>query len=211
LGIYGVRDKFTGEIIDVEERFQTFVPVRDCQQNFVALCDEVFASHTFKSHNSSVNFLNRKFQHQLRIEGKYEGVENTFMSFFDWVSLNWYHVVGTGNVAHFLAGCRVEQIRSWGGVLSYCAKYMSKADSENFMSDIATGRSWGVHNRVSMPWAKLIELPLDDEMGVRLRRVARHFLERRLGRRVQRHYGVTVYCDVAQWKRLLARPPDQPF
>jgi hypothetical protein len=133
------------------------------------------------------------------------------MNLFDWISLAWYHVVGTGNVEHFLAGCRVEKIRTWGGVLSYCAKYMSKADAENFLVDVPTGRSWGVFNRAYVPWAKMIELPLDIETGIRVRRIARRYLEHKLGRRVQRHYGMTVYCDVAQWKRLLARPPDVPF
>jgi len=57
----------------------------------------------------------------------------------------------------------------------------------------------------------MISLPLDDEMGVRVRRVARRYLEHKLGRRVQRHFGITVYCDSSQFKRLLLRPPDVPF
>jgi hypothetical protein len=133
------------------------------------------------------------------------------MSFFDWVSLAWYHVVGTGNVDHFLAGCRVERIRTWGGVLSYCAKYMSKADSENFMADVPAGRSWGIFNRACMPWAKLIELDLDDDVGNRVRRICRRYLEHRLGKRVQRHYGLTLYCDTAKFIPLFAPPIDAPF
>jgi hypothetical protein len=106
----------------------------------------------------------------------------------------------------------VEKIRSWGGVMSYCAKYMSKADSENFMSDVETGRSWGIFNRVNMPWAKLVEFNLDDDAGIRLRRIARRYLSKRIGRPVQRHYGMTLYCDVAQWKRLVElSPPADPF
>jgi hypothetical protein len=195
---------------------ESFVPVRDCQQSFSGLCNEVLKQHVFKSMRSGEKFSTRKVLHDCRIENAHHiaetfGLAQTFMSFFDWVSLAWYHVVDSHNVDHFLAGCRVERIRSWGGVLSYCAKYMSKADCENFMADVAAGRSWGIFNRAVMPWAKMVELELDDEAGVRLRRVARHYLERRLGRRVQRHYGVTLYCDVAQFKRLLARPPDSPF
>ena len=133
-----------------------------------------------------------------------------FMGFFDWISLAWYHVVGSGNTDHFLAGCRVEKIRTWGGVLSYCAKYMSKADSESFLSDVAYGRSWGIFNRALMPWATIVEFPLDEDVGVRVRRIARRYLERQLGRRVQRHFGITVYCDASQFKRLLEEP-DAPF
>src|ERR1035438_765215 len=99
------------------------------------------------------------------------GDDSRWMGFFDWVSLAWYHVVGTGNVNHFLAGCRVEKIRTWGGVLSYCAKYMSKADSENWMADVPAGRSWGIFNRAFMPWAKLVTIPLTDDVGNRVRRI----------------------------------------
>jgi hypothetical protein len=195
---------------------ESFVPIRDCQQSFSALCDEVTKNHVFKSEGAASRFVDRKIFHNWRVDDAEHiadkmGVERTFMSFFDWVSLAWYHVVGTGNVDHFFAGCRVEKLRSWGGVMSYCAKYMSKADSENFMSDVETGRSWGIFNRANMPWAKLVEMNLDDVAGTRLRRIARRFLEKRIGRRVQRHYGMTLYCDVSQWKRLLARPPDVPF
>lgn len=194
---------------------ESFVPVRDCQQSLSGLFQDVLRGHQFESQRSGERFLNRKWSHDLRIEEpealRRKGVEHTYMSFFDWVSLNWYHVVGTGNVDHFLAGCSVERIRSWGGVLSYCAKYMSKADSENFMEDIAVGRSWGIFNRAMVPWAKLVHLELDDDVGNRVRRIARRYLEHRMGKRVQRHYGLTLYCNTAQFKTLLVNPPINPF
>jgi hypothetical protein len=198
-------DKETGK-----ELVGSFVPVRDCQLAFSDLCGQVLSQHVFKTVRSADCFLTRKAVHEYRSEFA-AAVEQSFMSFFDWLSLAWYHVVGTGNVDHFLAGCRVERIRSWGGVLSYCAKYMSKADSENWMADIPTGRSWGIFNRVCMPWAKMVELPLDEDTGVWIRRIARRYLERRLGHSVKRHFGITVYCDVGQFKRLLGKPPDAPF
>jgi len=214
--VWGLPQRVVGVGEDGKPVDESFIPVRDCQQSFSGLCARVLEQHEFKSLRSGTRFADRKSRHEYRVKDskhieEKRGVEHTFMSFFDWISLAWYHVVGTRNVDHFLAGCRVERIRSWGGVLSYCAKYMSKADSENFMTDVAAGRSWGLFNRAVMPWAKMIELPLDDDAGVRLRRVARHYLERRLGKKVQRHYGVTVYCDASQFMRLLARPPDSPF
>jgi hypothetical protein len=58
----------------------------------------------------------------------------------------------------------------------------------------------------------MIEMPVDDDVGVRLRRVARRYLEHRLGKRVQRHYGITLYCDTAIFKKLLDNgKPDTPF
>jgi hypothetical protein len=133
------------------------------------------------------------------------------MSFQDWASLAWYYVVDSHNLAHVQAGVRVERVRTWGGVMSYASKYLSKADAE-FMSDIQWGRSWGVFNRACVPWARMLELELDNDVGVRLRRVARRYLERRSGRRVRAPYGITLYCDVARFRRLWEEhsPPD-PF
>jgi hypothetical protein len=138
------------------------------------------------------------------------GFEPACMSFQDWVSMAWYHVVGGGDINHFSAGARVERVRTWGGVVSYAAKYMSKADAE-FLGDVPYGRNWGIFNRAAMPWAKMIELELDEETGVRLRRVARRYLEHKVGRRWKAPYGITLFCDGAQFLRLLRPPPDTPF
>jgi hypothetical protein len=193
------------------DHWESFVPVRNAQSDFSGLCGEVVGQYQFPSKRSAMSFLDRKWRHEQRCALALVDPVASYMSFFDWISLAWYHVVDSRNHAHFLAGCRVERIRTWGGVMSYCAKYMSKADSENFMADVPTGRSWGIFNRELMPWAKMVELDLDDDAGVRIRRIARRYLERRLGRRVQRHFGITLYCDVAQFTRLLEHPPDTPF
>jgi hypothetical protein len=214
--IWGLPQRCRGEKSAENYFEESYVPVIETQQSFSGLCAKILKEHTFHSFTSANKFHTRKFAHDYRVEDaehiteKY-GREYSFMSFFDWVSLAWYHVVGTGNTSHFLAGCRVERIKTWGGVLSYCAKYMSKADSENFMTDEATGRSWGIFNRAFMPWAKLIEVDLSDDVGNRVRRIARRYLEHRLGKKVQRHYGLTLYCDTAKFLPLFARPPDVPF
>jgi hypothetical protein len=199
----------------VADVLESFVPVRDAQQKFDLFADKVWAEHSFEKPGSRDRFGIRWARNRMRVHD-HLGVErerdvNTWLSFADWISMAWYHVVGTGNLDHFLAGCRVEKLRSWGGVVSYCAKYMSKSDSENFLSDISFGRSWGIFNRAYIPWAKMIELPLDEDAGIRLRRVMRRYLEHQRGCRVQRHWGVTIYCDVKQFSRLLAREPDAPF
>lgn len=151
----------------------------------------------------------RRFEHQQwTCEGDMEkfGFESSCMSFQDWVSMAWYHVVDSHDVNHFTAGARVERVRSWGGVVSYASKYMSKSDAE-FLGDIPFGRSWGIFNRAAMPWAKIIELELDEEVGVRLRRVARRYLEHKLGRKWNCHYGITLFCDASQFLRLIPPPP----
>jgi len=195
---------------------ESFVPVRDQQLAFDGLARDVLEEHVFKSEQAAMKFLDRKHTQQERANPDAEvlerkGIEHTFMSFFDWVSVAWYHVVASGNLDHFLAGCSVERVRTWGGVMWYAAKYMSKADSENFMEELPVGRSWGIHNRALMPWAKLIDIDLSDDVGNRIRRIARRYLEHRLGRRVQRHYGLTLYCNTAQFLAMVRPPIDAPF
>jgi len=194
------------------QHFQSFLPVIEPQQHFVGLCNEVLRTHVFKSWSSANKFAGMTTDAQARAEQVWSKPINNFMSAADWFSLNWYHVVGTGNLDHFMAGCRLEKIRGWGGVMSYCAKYMTKADAGNWMPDARYGRSWGIFNRALMPWAKMIEIPLDEEVGVRLRRVARRYLEHQTGKKIRRHYGLTVYCDARNFARLIpAPPPDTPF
>jgi hypothetical protein len=133
------------------------------------------------------------------------------MAFQDWASLAWYHVVASHNTDHLSAGLRVERVKTWGGVMSYCAKYMAKTDS-GFLSDVQFGRSWGIFNRAKVPWARIVEVDLEPEVGNRLRRIARRYMEARRGVRVRSPYGLTLYCDTANWKRLWGsdHPPD-PF
>jgi hypothetical protein len=139
------------------------------------------------------------------------GDELRKMSLQDWASLAWYHVVGSHNLDHVQAGVRVERVRSWGGVMWYAAKYLSKTDGVQHLVCNTLGRMWGVFNRVAVPWAKMVELDLPGEVGVRLRRIARKYLERERGRRRRVGYGITVYCDVARWRKLWQLADPDPF
>lgn len=138
------------------------------------------------------------------------GYSQSRMSLQDWAALAWYHVVESGDLNHFSAGVRVEKVRTWGGVVSYASKYMAKPYAE-FLSALSFGRSWGVSNRACIPWAKMIELELPEDIGVRLRRVARRYLEHVCGRKWNAPYGVKVYCDSSQFLRLLASWESPPF
>lgn len=194
--------------------YESFVPVRDCQASFSAMCRDVIKNHVFADYHQGVNMVDRLAAHEARRQFP-DTDDRSWMSLFDWLSLNWYQIVGSGNVAHFQSGVeKCEQARTWRGALSYVSKmtrYISKDDTEDGMADVPAGRSWGIFNRACMPWAKIVEMPVSDEVGNRLRRVACHCLSRCLGRRVQRHYGLTHYCDVSQWKRLLEPSPPNPF
>jgi hypothetical protein len=146
----------------------------------------------------------------IRFDGYEAPHRARFMSFADWASLSWYHVVGSHNVDHLAAGLRVERVKSWGGVMSYCAKYMAKSDC-GFLYDVSFGRSWGIFNRKHVPWAKIVELDLDEETGILVRRIARRYLEKRFGRKVNSPYGITLYGDMQNFRRIWERPPPDPF
>lgn len=74
----------------------------------------------------------------------------------------WWECCGRICEAHLLAGTRVEQIRTWGGVTSYVSKYMAKEEDLPALSDIASiGRFWGVINRELIPWAEAITITCD--------------------------------------------------
>jgi hypothetical protein len=226
-----IYDKETGEQIGMREVFEAFVDLPDYQLSleFVKTIssgplkddwkvkretDGEFGHFVFAG---SRKFVERCSNLLLNVEVASSLPDHPFaerakkMCFSDWASLAWYHVVDSHNVDHLAAGLRVERVRSWGGVMSYCAKYMAKADCE-FLSDVEFGRSWGIFNRKSMPWAKIIEMPLDEETGVRIRRIARRYLERRSGRLIRAPYGITLYCDVQNFRRLWnPSPPPDPF
>jgi hypothetical protein len=222
----------------VDGRLEHFVPVKDKQLQFelLHLMDNVIVSSASKasdvlaktnsrwvtgtniSDGSFVpccvkeRYTQRHTHQQITCSGKFPqgGFEPGCMSFQDWVSMAWYHIVDGGDINHFSAGARVERVRTWGGVVSYASKYMSKADAQ-FLGDVPYGRNWGIFNRAAIPWAKMIELELDEETGVRLRRVARRYLEHKVGRKWKAPYGITLFCDGAQFLRLLKAPPDTPF
>jgi hypothetical protein len=225
-----ITDRKTGEWVGTEEQFEAFVNLVDSQLtmelvNTLAACPKDAVAKAVTNITTSVGVFgfsgSRKYVERCVERVYLLEVEKTVpghplaekarnMCFSDWASLAWYHVVGSHNVDHLKAGVRVERVRTWGGVMSYCAKYMAKEDC-NFLSDVAFGRSWGIFNRKFMPWAKIVELDLDAETGVRLRRVARRYLEHRFGRSVPAPYGVTLYCDVQNFRRLWEHAPPDPF
>jgi hypothetical protein len=185
---------------------------KDCSSKFEAGGDgfKVKGRRDIRA-SVSEKFLAREHQAEMRAVDdlcRHFGVES-FMSFQDWASLAWYKIVGSGDLNHFTAGVRVERVKSWGGVMHYCAKYMAKADAQ-FLSAVPYGRNWGIFNRVALPWAKIVEIDLDSDVGVRLRRIARKMLERRVGRKWNAPYGITLYCLGSEFLRLIPSPPPPP-
>lgn len=228
--VWGLESRPVAGFID--GRLEHFVPVRDKQlnldlfdlmENFIEATGSTEPDAEVKSGrivgrtlsdgryvkcNISQRYSTRVLHQEMVCDGGLArfGFEPGCMSFQDWVSMSWYHIVGSHDLKHFTAGARVERVRTWGGVVSYASKYMTKSDAE-FLGDVPFGRSWGIFNRAAIPWAKIIELELDEETGVRLRRVARRYLEHKLGRKWKAPYGLTLFCDGAQFLRLIPPPP----
>ncbi len=82
----------------------------------------------------------------------------------------WHEVVGSQNNDHLRAGSRVERIYSYGGIMRYVGKYVSKLGE--FPLEWS-GRAWGVIGRKNIPWAIRVFIPLTEREGVRLVRLGR--------------------------------------
>lgn len=66
-----------------------------------------------------------------------------------WLAQQWYEVVDSGDEKHLQAGTEVRPIEGWRGVLSYAAKYLTKAGLPVGMT--WAGRYWGVVGRRYLP------------------------------------------------------------
>ena len=68
-----------------------------------------------------------------------------------WVSRNWFGVVGSGDFAHYLAGTRVERLRTIKSAFAYAGKrYLAKKEEMPAMEQ-KPGRYWGVIGRQHLP------------------------------------------------------------
>ena len=112
----------------------------------------------------------------------------------EWIPLNWFQVVGSGDEKHLDAGTSVERVRSSKGVMYYTAKYICKSD--NYIMP-GWGRYWGVVNRDMLKTiqGKRVVIELDDVSAKTILRYAR-----RRGSEVYDHKGQFVgRRKVPQW------------
>ncbi len=108
----------------------------------------------------------------------------------------WYQVVGSGDVRHFNAGTRVEQVRSWRGVMAYASKYLAKLESVPYD---AVGRFWGVKGNI--PWADMVQISLTDREAFQFIRLLRRMM--RIKSRAYR--SLTAFSDGEFWLDRLDR------
>jgi hypothetical protein len=84
------------------------------------------------------------------------------------VSRNWFGVVGSGDFAHYLAGTRVERLRTIKGAFAYAGKrYMAKKEEMPVMEE-KPGRYWGVIGRQRLPLGKREDREVSASQAVKL-------------------------------------------
>jgi len=97
-----------------------------------------------------------------------------YVDLLAFVPEKWYRVVGSGDEKHLRAGTRVEKVRTWRGVMSYCAKYLGK-EVKDMPGWSAVGRYWGVFQRDAVPWAELVTVDVTYKQAAQIMRYLRRY------------------------------------
>jgi hypothetical protein len=118
------------------------------------------SSRVYKAHlRSFLARFKRRYPHVpiiWRLEFQKRGAPHYHLMIFTpwyiswrWVAGAWYEATGCADYLTLVAGTETRAVRSWGGVMHYAAKYMSK--SGPLPDGQAPGRLWGIHNRKDLP------------------------------------------------------------
>jgi hypothetical protein len=132
-----------------------------------------------------------------------------------WVSRNWFDVVASDDLRHYLAGTKVEKLRSVKGAFAYAAKrYVSKKDDMPELEH-KPGRFWGVIGRKNLRLGKREETALTSKQADQVRRWIRRYRwantppeKRRFLRKSQlwsQEFTAKVFCNVEFWLECLRR------
>jgi hypothetical protein len=108
------------------------------------------------------------------------------------LSFDWARVVDSVEFEkHCQAGTKVESIRSFRGVCSYAAKYISKASHVSLGQD--AGRVWGCFNKEALPIGRSLTVKLTTSDCVR---VVRHVRRLLFSRGVETEWMPrAIYCE----------------
>jgi hypothetical protein len=92
----------------------------------------------------------------------------------DFVSEAWFEVVGSGDQKHFIAGTRVEKLRSATAAIRYVSGYASKSDQTLVGKKV--GRYWGVVAKENIPWGLAETIELNERQSKMVLRTCRRFI-----------------------------------
>jgi hypothetical protein len=132
-----------------------------------------------------------------------------------WVSRHWFGVVESGDFAHYLAGTRVEHLRTIKGAFTYAGKrYMAKKEEMPVM-EAKPGRYWGVIGRKHLPLGKREDREVSASQAVKLRRAMRRYRvantppeKRKFIRKSQlwaQDFTAKLFCNVEFWMERLPK------
>ena len=130
-------------------------------------------------------------------------------SFINWVSRNWFDVVGSNQIRHFQAGTRVEKLKGLHGAYAYAAKrYVAKKEDLPEMEH-KPGRFWGVIGRKNLPFGKREVREVSAKEAVQIRRTMRRYRwantppeKRKFLRKSQlwsQDFTAKLFCNVEFW------------
>jgi hypothetical protein len=96
------------------------------------------------------------------------------------LSLDWAEIVDAPDFErHLASGTKVESIRSFRGVCSYAAKYISKVSDVSLGDD--AGRVWGIFNKRALPIGRSVVVKIDAAQCVEVvRRVKQMLADRKV-------------------------------
>jgi hypothetical protein len=106
-----------------------------------------------------------------------------------WARRNWFDVVGSGEIKHYKAGTRVDQLHSRQGAFSYASKKYVCKKAEVEKLNTKPGRFWGVHKRKNLPLGRRQCYRITDKQAVQLRRF------------IRRHRRATTKPENRRWLR----------
>jgi len=121
-----------------------------------------------------------------------------------YVSKAWYKIVDSKDIRHFYAGVRVENLRSWHGVLFYVSKYMAKQTEEDLITEFpqGVGRFWSVINEDGIPWAEIERVNASDKEIINIFRLMRRYT--RAKKTYSSNRSMSILCNEPEfWLKLL--------
>jgi hypothetical protein len=133
----------------------------------------------------------------------------------NWVSRNWFDVVGSNQIRHFQAGTRVEKLNGVRGAFAYAAKrYVAKKEDLPEM-EFKPGRFWGVIGRKNLPFGKREVREVSAKEAVQIRRIMRRYRrantppeKRKFLRKSQlwsQDFTAKLFCNVEFWLERLSK------
>jgi len=118
--------------------------------------------------------------------------------FTEWLSRNWYDVVGTGELKHFQAGTNVKLLTSKREVFFYVSKYLGKVVVEQGCE--CPGRFWGVVNPKNIPMGRRRVVQITGNQASQLMRFMRRFVHAVTRKKYRfNRWSMSCLCNADFW------------